>query len=65
MELEQPAMWVGSTSVAPVGDAPSPSVLRVTEAHVGCLIKLRVVPCRSDGDLGHGESSRPTAEVQR
>ena len=40
-----------------------PRVLRLTTAHAGCLIKYKVKPIRSDGDDGHAESSRPTAEV--
>ena len=41
-----------------------PRALRLRPEHVGCLIKFKVTPVRSDGDRGHTESSRPTAEVE-
>lgn len=40
-----------------------PRALRLTPAHAGCLIKFKVTPVRSDGEVGHTESSRPTPEV--
>ena len=46
-------------------DDAHPAVLRITAAHVGSLIKFKVRPVRADGDGGHEESSRPTAEITR
>ena len=40
-----------------------PRALRLTAAHAGCLIKFKLCPVRADGEAGHTESSRPTAEV--
>ena len=40
-----------------------PRALRLTESLVGHLIKFKLKPARSDGDVGHMESSRPTPEV--
>jgi hypothetical protein len=50
---------------APAGsEADShPRALRLLPEHAGYLIKYKVKPVRSDGDEGHTESSRPTAEV--
>jgi hypothetical protein len=53
-----PADVVDSTE----GDS-TPYCLRVDQSLVGCLLKFRVVPIRSDGEEGHQETSRPTAEV--
>ncbi len=49
-------------AAAPTEDA-HPRALRLTERERGCLIKYKVTPVRSDGDVGHGEASRPTAEI--
>ena len=39
------------------------SEFKVEPEHIGHLIKFRVRPARDDGDVGHAESSRPTAEI--
>ena len=61
-----------SPDVAPLPGAGSgsagdahPRALRVTEDLLGCILKFKVQPVRWDGDEGHQESSRPTAEVVR
>jgi hypothetical protein len=43
--------------------ADDPRSLLLTPALVGSMLKYRVQPVRSDGNEGHTESSRPTAEV--
>jgi len=44
--------------------ADDPRSLLLTPALVGSMLKYRVQPIRSDGNEGHTESSRPTAEVR-
>ena len=47
----------------PPPDDDHPRALRLREEQRGCLIKFKIQPVRSDGDEGHTEASRPTAEL--
>jgi len=56
------ALVAAAAPGAPAG-AEDPRVLRLGPELRGCELKFRVQPVRSDGNAGHTESSRPTAEV--
>jgi hypothetical protein len=51
----------GGDAQPPADDHPR--ALRLREEQRGCLIKFKIQPVRSDGDEGHTEASRPTAEI--
>lgn len=68
VEIKPPAPCPPLPAEADAGGAEvlgeaHPRVLRLTDAERGCLIKFKMQPVRSDGDEGHGEASRPTAEI--